>query len=181
MISTVSPEASGPSLPRIGQPDYVPLLIKSLQTYHAPIQLDSHIFIGMLLALVTGEKNLIVDVDTNQFLTQHRAGREQHSAHEETLPPDRSNDEYEQALAEVEARVEAMVEYVSALMRSLPLTDICDLDNDYENLISRNAAIVGILGFWAYVSLHSSILSMDSIRRSRLPIFPRQIPSTKLW
>ncbi|KAI5448877.1 hypothetical protein NCC49_006051 [Naganishia albida] len=109
---------SGPALPTIGQPDYIPLLLKSLQTYHAPYQLDSHIFIVMLLALIAGEKNLIVDVDTSDLTAQYRAAQQQHSPLAETLQPSRALDEYRKALAVVETRVQTAVEYVSVFIRA---------------------------------------------------------------
>lgn len=105
--------APTPRLPSIGSPDYMPLLIKSLQSYHAPNRLDSRIFIGMLLALVAGEKNLIIDVDVNELTTQfrHEGGRPLPFA--KTLAQDGAGFGHKETLALAEIRVQAMVEYVS--------------------------------------------------------------------
>ncbi|KAJ9092290.1 hypothetical protein QFC20_007418 [Naganishia adeliensis] len=91
----------------------MPLLIKSLQSYHAPNRLDSRIFIGMLLALVAGEKNLIIDVDVNELTTQfrHEGGRPLPFA--KTLAQDGAGFGHKETLALAEIRVQAMVEYPS--------------------------------------------------------------------
>lgn len=106
--------APTPSLPYIGHPDYMPLLIKSLQSYHAPNRLDSRIFVGMLLALVAGEKNLIIDVDVSDLTTQCRHVGGRHLPSDGTLPQEGTSFGHKETLALVEIRVQAMVEYVSA-------------------------------------------------------------------
>ncbi|KAJ9102423.1 hypothetical protein QFC21_002823 [Naganishia friedmannii] len=67
-----APTSALPVLPHIGQPDYIPLLIKALQARHATNEFDSRIFLGILLVLIAGEKNLIVDVDVHSLIENYR-------------------------------------------------------------------------------------------------------------
>lgn len=67
------PTSALPPLPQIGQPHYIPLLIAALHARHATSdKFDSRIFLGILLVLVAGEKNLIVDVDIHSLIDSYR-------------------------------------------------------------------------------------------------------------
>lgn len=67
----------------------------------------------MLIALIAGEKNLIVDVNFNDLVDQRRNAREQHLALEEGITAVKLGLEDRDALALAEIRVQTMVAYVS--------------------------------------------------------------------
>jgi hypothetical protein len=50
-------------LPQVGTKDYLARLIQHLQTNLPDIDLDRNVFLGILLCLIAGQRNLIVDVD----------------------------------------------------------------------------------------------------------------------
>ena len=50
-------------LPQVGTQDYLARLIQHLQTNLPDIDLDKNVFLGILLCLIAGQRNLIVDVD----------------------------------------------------------------------------------------------------------------------
>ena len=50
-------------LPQVGTQDYLARLIQHLQTNLPDIDLDKNVFLGILLCLIAGQRNLIVDVN----------------------------------------------------------------------------------------------------------------------
>lgn len=58
---------SAPPLPRIGQANYMPLLIEALRTVHPKEFFDARILAGLLFSIIAGEKNLIVDVEIDDM------------------------------------------------------------------------------------------------------------------
>jgi hypothetical protein len=56
-------------LPQVGTKDYLALLIQHLQA-NLDFELDKNVFLGILLCLIAGQRNLIVDVDIDWELRE---------------------------------------------------------------------------------------------------------------
>jgi hypothetical protein len=70
------------------------------------------------LALVAGEKNLIIDVDVSDLATQFRHVGARHLPFDGDLPQEGGSFRNNEKLTLLESRVQAMVEYVSVLLWS---------------------------------------------------------------
>lgn len=105
------------SLPRIGQANYLPLLIEALRGLQPPDQFDARIFVGLLIAIIAGEKNLIVDVDARDLARELRNSADHRQPYGGSLPlTDGSIRSISPDL--LEARVQRTVEAVSHLVPS---------------------------------------------------------------
>lgn len=105
-------------LPHIGQADYMPLLIEALQTLHPQRYFDARVFVGMLIAIVAGERNLIVDVDTCDLTRELHVSTEQQRTRESEFPlgdgSTRSlKTHFASSIALLEVKVQTTVEFVS--------------------------------------------------------------------
>lgn len=117
---------SPPPLPRIGQADYMPLLIEALRTVHPKELFDAHILAGLLFSIIAGEKNLIVDVEIDDVEVDSDFMREHHGCVERLRTQERdgvfgddvprsSMTGLPDASALLETRVQRTVESVSRL------------------------------------------------------------------
>lgn len=120
------PDRALPSLPRIGQSGYMPLLIEALKARHPTNNgFDSQIFLGLLLVLVAGERNLIVDVDVHSLIndchdlmaSQLPSGRGKYSPEVENSVSE-LNQQIKVKMQQVEERVRNMVERASSYCKS---------------------------------------------------------------
>jgi hypothetical protein len=67
-------------LPQVGTKDYLARLIQHLQTNLPDIDLDRNVFLGILLCLIAGQRNLIVDVDIEDDVDDVDDDDESHDA-----------------------------------------------------------------------------------------------------
>lgn len=122
----ISPKST---LPDIGQPDYLSLLIEILQAGHpSRHKFDDRIFIGILFVLIAGEKNLIVDVDVNDLVEEYQAQLASQTAPSDAGLTQRdhtatSKHRVKLRIERAEERVRMMIQYVSRLVPTIRTRD----------------------------------------------------------
>jgi hypothetical protein len=129
--SPVPVDTPPPALPRIGQANYLSLLIEALRSVHPPDHFDARIFVGLLMAIVAGEKNLIVDVDVRDLVRELKDAAEHRQPYERGTPLANGavtslQTEFSSSIASLETRVQRTVESVSHL-RTVGISSVIQL------------------------------------------------------
>ena len=158
-------------LPQVGTGDYLASLIQHLQTNLPDIDLDRNVFLGILLCLIAGQRNLIIDVDV-----------------EEEEDDDESSDGgVKGKIKERERRIQSRLERVCNMCQAV--------SQDVSTLMERNRVLIVLSPIFRFADEYSTLTPKPraflpdglpelspplSLAVSTLSTVPRQPPTLDL-